>query len=103
MVRPKIVASTATVRRARDQIRALFARPLTQIFPPPGPDRRNSFFARTLPIKRNPRPPLPWLPRKVVTRSRNAARYGLLSWRRPSVHTPTPAATGIHIIQRTPT
>jgi hypothetical protein len=48
-VRPKIVASTATVRRARDQIQALFARPLTQVFPPPGPDRRDSFFARTVP------------------------------------------------------
>lgn len=48
-VRPKIVASTATVRRAQDQIQALFARPLTQVFPPPGPDRRDSFFARTLP------------------------------------------------------
>jgi hypothetical protein len=49
-VRPKIVASTATVRRAQDQIQALFGRSLTQIFPPPGPDRRNSFFARTVPV-----------------------------------------------------
>jgi hypothetical protein len=49
-VRPKIVASTATVRRARDQIRALFDREETQIFPPPGIDRRDSWFARTLPI-----------------------------------------------------
>lgn len=48
-VRPKIVASTATVRRAQDQVQALFARPITQIFPPQGPDRRDSFFARTLP------------------------------------------------------
>jgi hypothetical protein len=48
-VRPKIVASTATVRRAQDQIQALFARPLTQVFPPPGPDRRDSFFAKTVP------------------------------------------------------
>ncbi len=47
-VRPKIVASTATVRRAQDQIQALFARSLTQVFPPPGPDRRDSFFARTV-------------------------------------------------------
>ncbi len=46
--RPKIVASTATVRRAQDQIQALFARPLTQVFPPPGPSRRDSFFARTV-------------------------------------------------------
>ncbi len=48
-VRPKIVASTATVRRASVQIRALFARPLVEVFPPPGPDRRDSFFARTVP------------------------------------------------------
>jgi len=44
-VRPKIVASTATVRRAQHQIQALFGRPQTQVFPPPGPDRRDSFFA----------------------------------------------------------
>ncbi|MEH3037548.1 MAG: DISARM system helicase DrmA [Sphingomonas adhaesiva] len=48
-VRPKIVASTATVRRARDQIRALFDRHETRIFPPPGLDRRDSFFALTRP------------------------------------------------------
>ena len=53
-VRPKIVASTATVRRAQDQIQALFARPLTQVFPPPGPDRRDSFFARTVPASLTP-------------------------------------------------
>jgi hypothetical protein len=53
-VRPKIVASTATVRRAQDQIQALFARPLTQVFPPPGPDRRDSFFARTVPSSETP-------------------------------------------------
>jgi hypothetical protein len=53
-VRPKIIASTATVRRAQDQIQALFARPLTQVFPPPGPDRRDSFFAQTVPASRVP-------------------------------------------------
>ena len=47
-VRPKIVASTATVRHAQDQIQALFARSQTAIFPPPGPNRRDSFFARTV-------------------------------------------------------
>lgn len=45
-IRPKIVASTATVRRAEKQIRAIFDRSLVEIFPPPGPDRRDSFFAR---------------------------------------------------------
>lgn len=53
-LRPKIVASTATVRRAQDQIQALFARPATQVFPPPGPDRRDSFFARTVPAAEIP-------------------------------------------------
>lgn len=46
-IRPKIVASTATVRRADSQIRALFNRQV-DIFPPPGPDVRDSFFAKTL-------------------------------------------------------
>jgi len=53
-IRPKIVASTATVRRAQDQIQALFGRPLTQVFPPPGPDRRDSFFAQTVPASKVP-------------------------------------------------
>ena len=48
-VKPKIVASTATVRHAREQIQALFARPVTQVFPPSGPERRDSFFARAVP------------------------------------------------------
>ena len=47
-VRPKIVASTATVRKADSQIRALFDRASVDIFPPPGPNRQDSFFARTL-------------------------------------------------------
>jgi hypothetical protein len=49
VIKPKIVASTATVRRAQDQIQALFGRALTQVFPPPGPDRHDSFFARIAP------------------------------------------------------
>ncbi|HUY32603.1 MAG TPA: DISARM system helicase DrmA [Pirellulales bacterium] len=46
-IRPKIVASTATVRRAENQIRALFDRRWVEIFPPAGSDRRDSFFAET--------------------------------------------------------
>jgi hypothetical protein len=46
-MRPKIIASTATVRRAESQIRALFNRRTVDVFPPPGPDVRDSFFART--------------------------------------------------------
>jgi hypothetical protein len=42
---PKIIASTATVRRADDQIKKLFDRDKTAIFPPPGIDRRDSYFA----------------------------------------------------------
>ncbi|HWE99133.1 MAG TPA: DISARM system helicase DrmA [Caulobacteraceae bacterium] len=47
VVRPKIVASTATARRASSQIEDLFDRSTTHIFPPPGIDRKDSFFART--------------------------------------------------------
>jgi len=47
---PKIVASTATVRRADRQIRALFGRHETAIFPPPGPDRRHNFFSFTVKV-----------------------------------------------------
>jgi hypothetical protein len=54
VVKPKIVASTATVRRAQDQIQALFGRAITQVFPPPGPDRRDSFFARMVPASEVP-------------------------------------------------
>lgn len=49
---PKIVASTATARNARDQVQAVFARSETALFPPPGPDRRDSFFAGTRPASK---------------------------------------------------
>lgn len=42
---PKIVASTATIRRARNQIRQLYARSLA-VFPPPALSARDSFFAK---------------------------------------------------------
>ncbi len=45
---PKVIASTATIRRAEAQVRALFGRSAVYVFPPPGPDRRDSFFARTV-------------------------------------------------------
>ena len=44
-VRPKIVASTATIRRARDQCRHLYNRSTRQ-FPPPEFDASNLFFAK---------------------------------------------------------
>lgn len=43
--RPKLIASTATIRRARSQVRAVFARESKQ-FPPPGIDHGDSYFAR---------------------------------------------------------
>src|SRR5262249_9156719 len=53
-IRPKIVASTATVRRAENQIRTLFNHALVDVFPTPGHDRRDSFFAETHPPSRSP-------------------------------------------------
>jgi Helicase conserved C-terminal domain len=44
-VRPMFVASTATARRAREQVRQVFARGLT-IFPPPLLDAGDTFFSR---------------------------------------------------------
>ena len=52
--KPKIVASTATARMATEQVQAVFARAGTQVFPPPGPDRRDSFFARIVPADEIP-------------------------------------------------
>lgn len=43
-IRPKVVASTATVRRAPDQVRHLFDREIS-VFPPLGLDVADSFFA----------------------------------------------------------
>ena len=43
-VRPKVVASTATIRRAPDQVQKLFVRKL-EVFPPQGTSIRDSFFA----------------------------------------------------------
>ena len=50
-IRPKVIASTATVRRAQEQIQALFDRSQTSIFPPQGPNIRDSFFAKTRAIE----------------------------------------------------
>lgn len=44
-VRPKILASTATIRRAREQVHNVFLRRVA-VFPPPGLDADDSFFAR---------------------------------------------------------
>lgn len=42
---PKILASTATVRRAHQQVRSLFGRASMQVFPPAGIDDSETFFA----------------------------------------------------------
>jgi helicase-like protein len=47
-VLPKVIASTATIRRAKDQSRHLFDREMRQ-FPPPGLDPGDSWFATTAP------------------------------------------------------
>lgn len=44
-IRPKIVSSTATIRRYREQIQALYGRDQVTLFPPPGIDAGDSFFA----------------------------------------------------------
>ncbi len=45
-VRPKYIASTATVRQAEEQVASLFARSL-DVFPPPGLRAEESFFSST--------------------------------------------------------
>lgn len=47
-VRPKVIASTATIRRAPDQVQKLFVRRL-EVFPPQGTSIDDSFFAKTRP------------------------------------------------------
>jgi Helicase conserved C-terminal domain len=48
---PKVVASTATIRRAKAQSIGLFAREMRQ-FPPPGLEPGDSWFATTAPVDR---------------------------------------------------
>lgn len=43
-VRPKLIASTATIRQAREQVRALFLREV-RVFPPQGLDVSDNFFS----------------------------------------------------------
>ncbi|MCE9575501.1 MAG: DISARM system helicase DrmA [Deltaproteobacteria bacterium] len=42
---PKVIASTATVRRAPQQVQALMGRPTVKMFPPQGPEPGETFFA----------------------------------------------------------
>ncbi|MEJ6486267.1 helicase-related protein [Nostoc punctiforme UO1] len=45
-IQPKIVCSTATIRRYADQVKALYGREDVVLFPPPGIDAEDSFFSR---------------------------------------------------------
>jgi hypothetical protein len=45
-IKPKIIASTATIRGAADQISAIYARTQVQLFPSPGLVMGDSFFGR---------------------------------------------------------
>jgi hypothetical protein len=54
VIRPKIIASSATIRRASEQVHALYMRD-TSIFPPPGLDIEDNFFARQIvPTEKDP-------------------------------------------------
>lgn len=46
MIRPKIIASTATIRGASEQVRTVYARQNLQLFPSPGLVMGDSFFGR---------------------------------------------------------
>jgi len=46
VIRPKIVSSTATIRRYGEQIKALYGRDNVVLFPPSGLEADDSFFAR---------------------------------------------------------
>lgn len=50
---PKYIASTATIRMAKEQVRALYAKDVA-VFPPPGLSADDSFFAKTVPTTERP-------------------------------------------------
>ncbi len=53
-IRPKVIASTATIRRAGDQVAAVFTRQVN-IFPPHGTDIRDNFFSlQRMPSEKTP-------------------------------------------------
>ena len=44
--KPKIISSTATIKNFSNQIKALFAREDSSLFPPPGLSQSDNFFSR---------------------------------------------------------
>ena len=72
-VRPKLIASTATIRDAELQVKRLYARQ-PAVFPPPGLDADDAFFTRTLSLAEAPgRLYLGYMP-AVMNRSRAFSR-----------------------------
>ncbi|AMO54988.1 helicase-related protein [Endozoicomonas montiporae] len=52
-VYPKFIASTATIRQASEQVKALFGRDMA-VFPPVGLRQKDSYFAREVPLSEKP-------------------------------------------------
>ena len=52
-VYPKYIASTATIRMADQQVKRLYGREVA-VFPPPGLDCDDAYFARTVPLEQHP-------------------------------------------------
>ena len=52
-VYPKYIASTATIRMAEQQVKRLYGREVA-VFPPPGLNCDEAYFARSVPLKRCP-------------------------------------------------
>lgn len=53
-VYPKFIASTATIRQAKEQVQALFGREKSAVFPPVGLRQKDSYFAKEVPTSVKP-------------------------------------------------